>query len=408
MAPLPWASLDQEALGRIFRSLPSFTDLASASQVCRHWRSVALLRENQPQPALPWLLMPSTASTSHFRLFGRTTHHTTPHVPVGARFCGSFPGGWFVVALRQAPPGGRYALLNLHSGEQIALPDNMGAPVKSSTGIQHYSIYPVVAIHAAALSAAPTPDGAYIVAALTSSQTNIAFWRPGMAHWSPPLHTEVDRRASWANKMIPTATEDGSMEDVVHYRRRDLERFCVLTSTERLFFYEPVITADGTLTMRRTVRIRMFQAVGLTPAGSGEIVARYLVVSGEDLLIVRRYASLPVAPDRIGLHVFTLREEGQPQDSCLWRNCSSLDLRGKVLFLGRGCSRAYTYTTAVHRHPGGYIYLLDAERFHDLTAVDYRCSDTGRCDYRRFLLEIRRVLPRGPASDCSPWIWFFH
>ncbi|KQJ98212.1 uncharacterized protein LOC104584206 [Brachypodium distachyon] len=393
-----WANLNQDVLGRIFRYLPTLTDRVHASAVCRHWRFVAVERENQPAE-LPWLLMPSTASTSHFRVFGGTTHQEySRHVPVGARFCGSFPGGWFVVQLHA--PRGRYALLNLLSGKQIALPDNMEAPVRSNSGIQHNNLYPVLAIHAAVLSAAPTPDGAYIVAAITSGKTNIAFWRPGMAHWSPPLHTEVGRRASWADEMIP-ADEDrfGSMEDLVHYRRGDFGCFCVLTTTEIVYNYELVIADDGVLTMRRTgtAPTRMFGAVG----GAEEPIARYLVVSGEDLLIVRRFESLPVAPDVIGFHVVRLQDRRGARYTL---NC--WDIPGQLLFLGRGCSRAYT--TAVRTNPGGYIYFLHADRFPGSTTIGYRCSDTGRCDYRRFLLEIQRVLPRGPVSDCSPWIWFFH
>ncbi|XP_014755908.2 uncharacterized protein LOC104583955 [Brachypodium distachyon] len=363
MASPPWATLHEDILGLIFRSLPTLNDRVYTSAVCRHWRSVAVQRENQPE--LPWLLMPSTASTSHFRVFGGSTHQEKPlHVP-GARFCGSFPGGWFVVQLHA--PRGRYALLNLPTGEQIALPDNMEAPVRSNSGIQHNNLYPVLAIHAAVRSTAPTPDGAYIVAALTSSQTNIAFWRPGMAHWSPLLHTEVDRRASWADEMIPTA--DGSMEDI-----------------------------DGMLTMSRAgIRIDTQRA-----PRAEEPVARYLVLSGENLLIVRRFASLPVAPDVMGLHVIRIARE--EEGNLRQRNCWGLP--GRVLFLGRGCSRAYT--TAVHTNPGGYIYFLDADRFPGSTTIGYHCSDTGRCDYRHFLLQIQRVLPQVPESDCSPWIWFFH
>ncbi|KQJ93710.1 uncharacterized protein LOC112271515 [Brachypodium distachyon] len=395
-----WASLNQDVLGRIFRSLPTLTDRVYASAVCKHWRFVAVQTENQPAE-LPWLLMPSTGRTFHFRVFGGSTHQeNSEHVPVGARFCGSFPGGWFVVQLHA--PRGRYALLNVPSGNQIALPDNMEAPVRSNSGIQHSNLYPVLAIHAAVLSAAPTPDGAYIVAALTSGKTNVAFWRPGMAHWSPPLHTEVGRRASWADEMIPTATEDGFMEDVVHYRRGDFECFYVLTSTEFVYNYEPVITEDGALTMRRTCTAptaRMFRGVGGAGAGS---IARYLVVSGKDLLIVRRFASLPVAPNVIRLHVVRLQDR---QGARYTLNCWDMP-PGQLLFLGRGCSRAYT--TGVYTKPGGYIYFLNAEKFPGSTTIGYHCSDTGRCDYRRLELEIQRVLPRGPASNCSPWIWFFH
>uniref|UniRef100_A0A0A9EGN4 F-box domain-containing protein n=1 Tax=Arundo donax TaxID=35708 RepID=A0A0A9EGN4_ARUDO len=113
----PWAGLPEELTDRIFSRLPSFVDRACCSGVCNSWRVAAMQREHAAPPLLPWLLRPSTAGASYFRVFSKTT--TEQPVAHGARFCGSLLGRWFVIARS-------YALLNLLSGEEIPLPDGFG------------------------------------------------------------------------------------------------------------------------------------------------------------------------------------------------------------------------------------------------------------------------------------------
>ena len=100
-AAADWTNLHQDLLTHIFLLLTCITDRVRFSTICKHWRSVAL---HNPAPSpLPWLLMPSTAVTSCYRIFGGFSNPTPSLAehPVGARFCGSFPGGWFVVALEK-------------------------------------------------------------------------------------------------------------------------------------------------------------------------------------------------------------------------------------------------------------------------------------------------------------------
>ncbi|KAM0857391.1 hypothetical protein ACQ4PT_048507 [Festuca glaucescens] len=175
-AAADWTNLHQDLLTRIFVLLSCITDRVRFSTICKHWRCVALLN---PTP-LPWLLMPSTAVTSCYRIFGGFSdpHPSLADHPRGARFCGSFPGGWFVVALEQIRS---HALLNLRSGERVQLPDRVLLREEGFT-----KKCPVF-IRAATMSAAPPGGGgagACVVAALTTGATNIAFWRPGMDCWS--------------------------------------------------------------------------------------------------------------------------------------------------------------------------------------------------------------------------------
>uniref|UniRef100_A0A0E0JZ31 KIB1-4 beta-propeller domain-containing protein n=1 Tax=Oryza punctata TaxID=4537 RepID=A0A0E0JZ31_ORYPU len=95
-------------------------DHAMFSSVCKPWRSIALLQQQQPPSNLPWLLMPSNAATSFFCVVSEDTHRPgLPGDARGARFCGSFPGAWLAAELAESRGP---TLLNLCTGERVALP----------------------------------------------------------------------------------------------------------------------------------------------------------------------------------------------------------------------------------------------------------------------------------------------
>ena len=68
-------------------------------------------------------------------------------------------------------------MLNLRTGERIALPDGVCILINSD------DIRCTMMICAAAMSAAPS-SGACVVAAITSNKTNMAFCRTGMECWT--------------------------------------------------------------------------------------------------------------------------------------------------------------------------------------------------------------------------------
>ncbi|KAI4992388.1 hypothetical protein ZWY2020_051805 [Hordeum vulgare] len=122
------AGLHQDILARIFLLLSCIADCVRASTVNKHWRRVALQNPSQ----LPWLLRPSTARTDSYRIFGSLDDPRPPLFDLGRgpRFCGSAPGGWFVISSRQQQWRG-HGLLNLRTGERVALPDRVRIPLDS-------------------------------------------------------------------------------------------------------------------------------------------------------------------------------------------------------------------------------------------------------------------------------------
>ncbi|XBI77889.1 hypothetical protein VPH35_087679 [Triticum aestivum] len=370
-AAADWSSLQQDLLSRIFLLIACLADRVRASTACKHWRRVAL----DDPPTLPWLLTPSTAGISCYRILGGLDH-PRPAIPGevhGARFCGSFPGGWFVVAQRHWRA---HALLNLRSGERVPLPDRVRIP-----------LYPGVlkcpiVVRVAAMSAPPS-SGDCVVAALTSGPTTLAFWRPGIDCWlRAPTGT-----------LVPCDAQDLAYQD---------GWFWAVTPRDLLVCYKPE-TADGdgaSLTIRHLV-----YGHPTTPTAPGEAVSRYLLpsASGAHLLMVKRL----VAPARGGatlrFEVFSLHKE-QDGRSASWR---SYPMSGRLLFVGRSCSKAFD---TGHASSPGYIYFLDDVYPRGPRSVlqhkVYPCVDTGAwCCSRQ---EIKRCLPCSPPSDSSPCIWYLH
>ncbi|XP_044948320.1 uncharacterized protein LOC123397857 [Hordeum vulgare subsp. vulgare] len=364
------AGLHQDILARIFLLLSCIADCVRASTVNKHWRRVALQNPSQ----LPWLLRPSTARTDSYRIFGGLDDPRPPLFDLGRgpRFCGSAPGGWFVISSRQQQWRG-HGLLNLRTGERVALPDRVRIPLDSGV------ITCPMMIRAAVMSAAP-PSAACFVAAITSSQTNMAFWRPGMDCWLS----------------APVGPTPRNAQDLTYHDGW----FCAVDSDDGLVSYKPEIGADGS---SLTIRHHDYKLDGhRTQAALGEIVSRYLLpsASGADLLMVKRY----VAPAKGGTWKFQVYrlQEGQPASWGLYQ------MTGQVLFVGWACSKAFDMG---HAGNPGYIYFLDdvypGGPHSVLQQNEYPCADTGGWRYS-VPGEIEDCLPWAPPSDTSPCIWYHH
>ncbi|VAI56636.1 unnamed protein product [Triticum turgidum subsp. durum] len=402
----PWAELPERYLSDIIRNLPCILDHARFSGVCTRWRETA--RTNPPRFPFPWLMMPSTAATSFFCVACRATHHR-PRLPAdarGARFCGSFPGGWLVAELPW--PRGHYALLNLLTGARVPLPRLLAVPCHGGG-----KMCPVV-LHAVTLSAAPSvepgPGEPYYAAAIVAGQSNIAFWCPRAGNcWFPPIFSSDASDESW-HDFLPK----NRIEDVIYFsgNGKYFVGFYVLTDKEDLLMFRPEPDGDGAQLSTFTVRYSFPGHCAAEPA-PGQTVSRYLVVSRGELLMIVRFAG---PEERTRFDVFVLEEKeiirgadhnGPPRVLASWRRCcSAATLSGRRIFLGRGCSVAvdvgYPFPL--------YIYFLDdGRRSHGALPTagypPYPCSETG--GFWFFNKGIVRSLPREPPSDCSPWIWFF-
>ncbi|GJN40516.1 hypothetical protein PR202_gb29739 [Eleusine coracana subsp. coracana] len=243
-----WAGLRLDLVGRILGHLPCLSHRAAFDAVCFNWR----VAEAQHPPQLPWLLLPSTAANAPvFSCIRYEGPHPAflPDDVRTARCCGSHPGGWLVLVLRNhQQQGGGYALPNLHTGENLAVPGFLNMPNDIGGEV-------VVTVLGAALSAAPTEDGACLAVVLANCPSPIAFWRPGMEmeHLYPPMPFQPHERASWRD-MLPGPGGDVNprreIADVIYYAGHGLEGFHVLTDAEEVLVYIPELGPDDALTTR--------------------------------------------------------------------------------------------------------------------------------------------------------------
>uniref|UniRef100_A0A0D9VFI7 KIB1-4 beta-propeller domain-containing protein n=1 Tax=Leersia perrieri TaxID=77586 RepID=A0A0D9VFI7_9ORYZ len=400
---MAWAELPDESLAGIVRHLPCLVDHFMFAGVCTRWRFIA--GQNLPRE-LPWLFIPSTTTASFFFCVICESTHQVPRIPDNARgarrFCGSFRGGWLAIAGFPIEIPGSHcapaltrkipALLNPCTGQRVDLPTGLRNNVPDVTTIN--------LIHAIILSAEPSGPRPYCAAAIVSGKPNIAFWRPGMNNWTPPMLKWSAGIKQW-QKLL----SKDPIEDVTHFLSGQLGvGFYVLNSKEELLVYTPnpngkprELTMSSVQTFRTRRNPPQKEKSTASGSGSGEVLARYLVESRQQLLMVVRY--VPTEKATVAFEVFRL--EGKPT-SLTWRKLSFDELADRTIFVGRGCSVAVELRS---RCPL-YIYFLDdSARFQFDAAGPFLCTDTGNC--RLFDQHITRCLPRGPPSDCSPWIWFF-
>ncbi|XBH82801.1 hypothetical protein VPH35_071380 [Triticum aestivum] len=232
--PQPWKDLPANLLVKAARCLPCLVDRVYMSSVCHDWW-VAL-----PKPPhlhqTPWLLLPnptttplslppipgSTRMASFYSILdNRSTHNLhVGHDAGGARFFGSYYGGWIFLALGQT---NRHTLLNLHTNQHFLLPNSISVGF-----IGRYVQNPMsMVILSATLSSSLMPNTQCFGAAIvdlnfsphTSPQTQLAFWRMDGANHHRPVAMGFT-----GNCLDPWSR----FEDVIHHEGA----FHFLTDTE--------------------------------------------------------------------------------------------------------------------------------------------------------------------------------
>ncbi|RCV16461.1 hypothetical protein SETIT_3G140000v2 [Setaria italica] len=328
------------------------------------------------QPQLPWLLAASTDGPLLYCLNcgsgGNGTTHTTgaPMYVHTAYHYGAYDGRWLFSTLEN----GDSVMVNLLTGSRQRLPIEI-------TYRQSGLSYPQK-ILAATLSAAPDSCRACIGAAivryvhpsvkpiLTShfgkvgreTATQIALFRLGdeiavdpLSAINSPIFVEADD-ITFYNGSLHCITPDGQfvLDNVDHWKHFRLK-------------YE----LDG----------RQPLPDDKTPG------CHYLVESrGELLVVVRYYSGAKTARETETFRVFRMiipefHVNMGDHDFCICTHQPSLD--GRMLFVGRGCSRSYELAQYPEFKDG--IYFVDDQSFYDEHIMChggnervYPCSDTGR------------------------------
>uniref|UniRef100_A0ACD5X6B6 Uncharacterized protein n=1 Tax=Avena sativa TaxID=4498 RepID=A0ACD5X6B6_AVESA len=379
----PWSDgLPPELLDIILRYLTCHADRVYFAAVCRAWRSAAHVHKALPCK-LPWLLLPSPVAPSFLSLHsGATRRLYLPESVRAARLCGSHEGGWVALAFDQWRG---YAAVNLCSGAKVPLPDRLRIP--SSRWIDADREHPMV-IRTITFSGTPSAEGC-LAAAHVSSTCSIAFWRTGMdRHWIA-YRGDVDH-----------------IQDIIYYKGG----FHVLSNTEDVVVYTPNVVNGASLVMSRTSCLIQkrddYKPDSRLPKSFR--MSRYLVESRGKLLMVLR---LFRPEQRREFRIFEMNLAGAGGSEASWVELHALP--GRVLLLGRGCSRAFEVSQS-DRLPAGNIYYLDDTSFSLSLALSNgstnSSTDMGVHGFRKTLDETRHArcgIPYEFTSECcSLPMWF--
>ncbi|CAL4901741.1 unnamed protein product [Urochloa decumbens] len=337
MAPRrSWANLPADLVAEIARCLPCVADRVRAARACRAWLQGVLM---DPCPLqLPWLLLPyqsaaalppgATRTASFFCFLCNRIHRVAVPDDTGdARFFGAYPGGWLFLAYGQSR---RHGLVNLRTQESLDLPDE--AFTLGGSASQH-----PVFIRAAVLSAPPDPLEGCIAAAIVTDLTP--------EYLVGPMHITLWRMRS----RLASCLFQFDAEDVIYHDGA----FHFLSHGGDLVICWPEFQDEAPLEGLH-VR-RKFQGMpGGYVLNAG---AHYLVeCRGELLMVVRVQTHQEVTSEFKVLRI--TQDDDDAHD--VWTELPALD--GRMLFVGRGCSRSFETADFPGFHEG--VYFLDDGNFH--------------------------------------------
>lgn len=387
----PWANLIGALVREIATRLPCKFNRVHFAAVCRSWReSLEQLAPLPRSPALPFLILPLAEGPAVSCIL--SDYATHPAVVLDwvryARYIGAYDDGW--VFLSTAPPQGpqHHLLLDTYQFDRhINLPDafiehHTGALLPLSIVVAALSFYPDVdgrCVFAGIINVGPVPQG----------RPMIAFWRifdpvvPGL--FSGPLNP----RREW------------DAVDVVHHHGA----FHFLTQGEHIIVAKPEFHYWCPVPAMPQVdwEFRCFPS-NRRGYNQQHVKARYLVKSREDLLMVVRCSPHPGQPTS-AFKVFRMVPSQRARcRQYIWQRVPSLG--GRMLFVGRGCSRSYE---ADHYPAGiaGGIYFFDDGFIQDpvmLQQPQYSCSDCGKWTESPGPM-VERCFPAQGASNYSPQGW---
>ncbi|XP_062197331.1 uncharacterized protein LOC133900231 [Phragmites australis] len=399
--PSSLAGLPSAALHEILARVPCSFDRGRVPLVSRAWRrAIAHFPPPAPPHPLPWLLLPSPSADADVStrvvcvLSGcrRVHHYLTVH-PRGARCFGSHDGAWLFLAFRQWRG---HELVNVRTRRVHVLP----RALQFRNDPRLYGI----AILAAALS--HPPDDPRCVAAGI-----VAYWLdPDADPTVPPLrcHFALWRMgARVVFDIAPPTTEAAlDVEDVVYHD----QAFHFVTQGDHIRVGRPILYQNGGL--GAAWELRRFQPGGRTY--EQYVYARYLVVSRGELLMVVRFRPHPGQQAQTSaFKVFRVIAPQLPDYNLPaaveypWSWSELHTLGGRILFVGRGCSRSYE----TNQYPGfkdGVYFMDDGDDmmiFRDANERQYPCSDNGMWSAGPPRRAHRCFPAQGPSDYSSPaWL----
>nr|ACG34867.1 hypothetical protein [Zea mays] len=376
--PLRWANLNINLVIEIVNRVPCAIDRERMAAVCQAWLA-AVVQAKPLTYQLPSLFLPpANVSGVYCYLSGCRDHNMLP----GPRYFGSYDGGWFFLAYGQTRG---HRLFNIRTGGSHELPDVV-ADLFTTVGT--YSM-----IVLAATLSLPPDHLACVAAGIVTYQPDldaprrrhVAFWRPG------------DKMA--VCNVVPNESVGPGLEpeDVVYYR----DSFYFLTQDGHILVSRPYYNRVGDI-LGALSKLTRFQFQEGGCSDEQFVRARYLVSSRGELLMVVRLAAHHHAPTssfkvfRMTLYPRTWFEEDA--------------LCGRMLFVGRGCSRSYE----VSQYPGfkDGIFFLDDRSFYDAEMMfrrvnerQYPCSDIGKWSPDRPSPHVDLYFPERVPSYNSPPAW---
>jgi hypothetical protein len=382
--------LPRDALSNIVARLNCIADREHLAAMCHTCADAAPTGGSNPQ--LPWILLPQekpdttvidgTIYANFFCSIDNKVHRIrVPTITFAARAFGTYKGGWLFCYLVGT---GSNIAVNIYSGLAQQLPH---------TTVWEGGFHAVpMQIHALALSCGPEKGTRCVAAALVTLSANnlysgrhvVTFWRMG----SPLASCAVDCDA----------------DDVIFHAGS----FQFITRHGNIFVAMPVFHEELAPSYLQVMQ-SLVQFLPITENQSQHILARYLVESrGEILMVVRvsRHANALTKGFRLfrkqnmnihhgmdGLHI--------------WQEIHSLN--GRMIFVGRGCSKCFECVNYPACREG--VYFIDDRRFRvgGLLTADrvngvYSCEDRGK--WFHGCQSIDRWNIGTKTSNYSPQVWF--
>jgi hypothetical protein len=371
--PRRWANLDINLVTEIMNRVPCAIDRARMAAVCQAWLA-AVEQAEPPTFQLPSLLLPPADVTGVYCYLSGCREHNMLPLPA-PRYFGSYDGGWFFLAYGQTRG---HRLLNIRTGESRALPDVVDVVVHTA-----YEVLSMVVL-AATLSSPPDHPECAAAGIVTYQPDLNGPHRRDFAFWGPGDDVAVC-------DVLPAAPvgPEWELEDVVYYQNS----FHFLTQGGHILVCGGVYDDNGGI-----ILVALLAALTCLQEGGCNdeqfVHARYLVVSGGELLMVVRLAAHHHAPTS-SFKVFRMTTtptniiqaghngEVANEYTRTWNWIELGELGGRMLFVGRGCSRSYEVRDYPRFKEG--IFFLDDRSFYDAEMMfggvnerQYPCNDIGR------------------------------